>query len=175
MSTIITAVIIVAAIVLIFGLLIATHKNDLKKKAAGLIIRFNEVAFNNNLGFNQTETLNNMIFGIDDLYGKLLIVELTGKDQFQHQIIELDKIMQCTLQKNNRHVFEKGTSGMINEVFVEQVNLLFEFADRREPFELIFYKHIVDHIFELPDLEQKAVKWQELFSIQIKNQLRRIA
>ena len=83
--------------------------------------------------------------------------------------------MHCTLQKNSRHVFDKGTSGMVNEVFVEQVNLLFEFADRREPFELIFYKHIVDHIFELPDLEQKADKWQELISKNIKKQIRQIA
>jgi len=175
MSTIISAVIIVAVIILIFWLLIAVHKNDLKKKAAGLIIRFNEVAYNNNLSVTETETLNDTIFGIDELYSKLLILELTGKNKYQHQIIDLDSVMRCTLQKNNRSVYEKGNSGQISDVFVEQVNLLFEFADNQEPYEFIFYKHIVDHIFELPQLEQKAVKWQSLISKKIKKTLRRIA
>lgn len=175
MSTIITAIIIVAAIIIIFLLLIVTHKNDLKKKAAKLNIRFNEHAFKNNLGFNETETLHNLMFGLDDLYGKLLIVELSGNDEFRHQIIELDNLMGCSLQKNSRNIYEKGTSGKINEVFVEVVSLLFEFTDRREPIELIFYRHIVDHIFELPHLEQKAVKWQALISKKIKTQLKQFA
>ena len=116
-----------------------------------------------------------MVFGMDELYGKLLILESAEKNTYQHQIIDLDEVMRCTLQKNNRSVFEKGASGQISEVFVEQVNLLFEFTDRREPYELVFYKHIVDHIFELPQLEMKAIKWQELISKKIKNPLRRIA
>ncbi|MGB4845344.1 MAG: hypothetical protein WBP16_12835 [Ferruginibacter sp.] len=175
MSTIISAVIIVVAIVLIFWLLIIVHKNDLEKKAAGLIMRFNEAAYNNNLAVTETETLNDMVFGMDVLYGKLLILELTGKNKYQHQIIDLYDVMRCTLQKNNRTVYEKGTSGQISEVFIEKVNLLFEFTDRREPYELVFYRHVVDHIFELPQLEEKAVKWQELISKKIKNPLRRIA
>lgn len=175
MSTIISAVIIIAVLVLIFWLLIAIHKNDLKKKAAGLIIHFNELAYNNNLSITETETLHDMVFGMDELYGKLLILESAEKNTYQHQIIDLDEVMRCTLQKNNRSVFEKGASGQISEVFVEQVNLLFEFTDRREPYELVFYKHIVDHIFELPQLEMKAIKWQELISKKIKNPLRRIA
>jgi len=116
-----------------------------------------------------------MVFGIDELYRKLLILESTGNNKYQHQIIDLDDIMYCTLQKNNRPVYEKGTSGQISEVFVEKVNLLFEFTDRREPYELVFYRHVVDHIFELPQLDQKAGKWQELISTKIKNPLRRIA
>ena len=175
MSTIISAVIIVVAIVLIFWLLIAVHKNDVKKKAAGLIIQFNEVAYNNNLAVTETETLNDMVFGMDELYGKLLILEVTGKNKYQHQIIDLNNVMRCTLQKNSRPVYEKGASGQISDVYVENVNLLFEFTDSRESYELTFYRHIVDHIFELPQLEQKAVKWQELISKKIKNPLRRIA
>ena len=111
MSTIITAIVIVAAIVLIFGLLIATHKNDLKKKDAKLIIRFNENAFKNNLGFTETEKLNNLIFGIDDLYSKLLIVELKGNDEYTHQIIELDNLMRCSLQKNSRNILRFNLVG----------------------------------------------------------------
>lgn len=175
MSTIISAVIIIAVIVLIFWLLIAIHKNDQKKKAAGLIIHFNKLAYNNNLAVTETEILHDMVFGVDELYGKLLILESTGKDKYQHKIIDLDGLMRCTLQKSKQSVFEKGNSGQISEVIVEQVNLLFEFADSREPYELVFYRHIADHIFELSQLEKKALKWQELISKKMKNSLRRIA
>lgn len=175
MSTIISAVIIIAVLVLIFWLLIAVHKNDLKKKAAGLIIRFNEVAYNNNLAITQTETLNDMIFGTDDLNGRLLILETTGKNKYQHQIIDLDNVMQCKLQKNSRPVFENGSSNQISEVLVEQISLLFEFADRREPYEFIFYRNIVDHIYEMSQLEQKAIKWQEKISNKLKKSVKLIA
>lgn len=175
MSTIISAVIIVVSIILIFWLLIAIHKNDLKQKAAALIIRFNEIAFNNNLSFAETETINDIIFGVDELFGKLLILEQLENNKYEHHIIELDSVMRCSLQKNKRSVYEKGNSGQISDVFVEQVNLLFEFTDGRTPYEFIFYKHVVDHIFELPQLEEKAVKWQKLISKKINKPLRRIA
>ncbi|HQW84653.1 MAG TPA: hypothetical protein PK987_09340 [Ferruginibacter sp.] len=175
MSTIISAIIIIAVLVLIFWLLLLIHKNSLQRKAAGLLIHFNEVAYNNNLVVTETELLHNMMFGYDKLYGKFLILETTGKNKYQHQVIDLDEVTDCTLQKIKRPVFDKGKPGKISEVILEQVNLLFEFTNKRKPVELVFYRNVVDYIFELQPLEAKAIKWQELISKQIKKQLRHIA
>lgn len=175
MSTIISAIIIIAVLALIIWLFMAIHKNNQEKKAAGLRIQFNELALKNNLVVTETEIMHDLLFGIDELYGKLLVVETTGKNRYRHRIIELDNVTTCTLQKSNRAVYENGNAGKINEVVVEEVKLLFEFTGKRTPFELVFYRNVIDYIFELPHLETKAIHWQQLISKKIQYQLKRIA
>lgn len=175
MSTIISAAIIIAVLILITWLFIAIHKNNQEKKAAGLRVQFNELAFKNNLVITETEIMHNQLFGIDELYSKMLVVETTGKNRYRHRIVFLDDVIACTLQKNTRAVYENGNTGKITEVIVEQVSLLFEYTDKRKPFELVFYKNDTDYIFELPQLQTKAENWQEHISKKIKNQLRNIA
>ncbi|MBS1754132.1 MAG: hypothetical protein KF741_13865 [Ferruginibacter sp.] len=125
MSTIISAAIIIAVLILITWLFIVIHKNNQEKKAAGLRVQFNELAFKNNLVITDTEIMHNQLFGIDELYSKMLVVKTTGKNRYRHRIVFLDDVIACTLQKNTRAVYEKGNTEKITEVIVEQVSLLF--------------------------------------------------
>lgn len=175
MSTIISAVVIIGLIALIIWLLIYFNNKEQDKKAALCLIRLNKLAIRNNLSLSEIEILKDTLFGIDPLLRKLVILEPDADGAQQHQIIELDSVIRCSLQENNRTVYQKGSSGTVHDIFIEQISLLFEFADKRPSYSLVFYQHIIDHISEMPDLEKKAIKWQEQISQHIKQPLRRIA
>ena len=175
MSTIISAAIIIVVLILIFMLLITLHKKDQKRTTARLLDQFNAHAQKNNLAIAETGILKDSVFGLDDLYNKFLIVQLLDRQQYNYQIIDLNRVKRCSVIKNNRYAHEVESPGKKSEIFVGHISLLFEFNDNEEPVELFFYKHIEDHIFEMKELEQKAVKWQALISKKIKYRLMRIA
>jgi len=107
-----------------------------------------QLANEHRLAVSFTETLKNVIFGIDPQQEKLIILELSGIAAASTTIIDLR-----ALKKENRP-----------EKHLEKIVLSFEFTGDRPPIELIFYEYRYNSLFQMHELEQKADYWSLLIS-----------
>lgn len=175
MSSVITAAIIIGIIILILFILISIHNREKKKKTNALVAHFNQSGVENNFSFSCQEILKNCIIGVDGLKRKLLVLEYGGEEnRKQIHIIDLNKIKNCGLQKTFSTVAE-AEKGKASELYLEKIQLKFEYANHNLPVEVVFYDHIRNHIYEISELEQKAKDWQNILNKIIAPSNRQIA
>lgn len=162
MPSIITAAIIIGIVILILFILISLHNKEKKKKATALIAHFNQSGMENNFSFSCQEVLKNCIIGVDGLQRKLLVLEYgENENHKQIHIVDLNKVKNCELQK----IFSAATQtekGKASEVYLEKIQLKFDYVNHTLPVEVVFYDHISNHIYEISELEQKAKDWQNI-------------
>lgn len=164
MSSIIIAVIIVGIVGLTITILVSIHNKEKKKKTIALVAHFNQSGMENNFTFSCQEVLKNSIVGLDGLQRKLLILEY-GEDEVNKRfhIVDLNKVSNCSLQKT----FSAAPSNdgrKSSDVYLEKIQLRFEYTNHNLPVEVVFYNNISNHIYEIPELEHKAKDWQSILN-----------
>ncbi|HEV8082020.1 MAG TPA: hypothetical protein VGP55_02405 [Chitinophagaceae bacterium] len=175
MLTIISAAIIVSSVILIFKGLIFLHNREEKKTSAALNAYYNEVATKHSLTVLNPEIIKDAILGLNEICDKLLVVKSVETGKYKWHIIDLYNVKSCTVIKDCKSSYSNNPKEKTTERFVDQIYLQFEFIDEEENVEINFYTHILNHISDMPQSEQKARKWEEVISKIIKKKLKRIA
>lgn len=174
-STIISAGIIVVILTALIKVLIYFHNKQKQKVAKEFQDHYRHLLKSNNLSFSTPELLKDVVIGLDELHRKLLILKLVDNDKYDSQVIDLDFVKNCTVRKSNNNIYTNGYEKNKRDGFVEEVVLELEFLDGKDTVEIIFYKHIINHISEMHALEEKAKKWEGIISDVVRSKLRRIA
>lgn len=164
MSSIITAVIIIGIVALTLFILVSIHNKEKKKKKNALVSYFNHYGMTNNFAFSCQEILKNCIIGVDGLQRKLMILEYGENENHKNvHIIDLNKVKNCGFQK----IFSAAAEterGKTSEVYLEKMQLKFDYLNHNLPVQIVFYDHISNHIYEIAELEQKAKDWQNILN-----------
>jgi hypothetical protein len=164
MSSIIIAAIIIGIIAFIIIILTAFHNKQKKKKTSAIVAHFNNTGMENNFSFSCQEILKNCIIGLDGLQRKLLILEFNENEKHKHiHIVDLNKVKHCGLQKIFSTI-ASSDKGKASEVYLEKIQLKFEYTNSNLPVEVIFYDHINNHIYEISEMEHKAKDWQNILN-----------
>ena len=160
MSTILVGALLLSAIALTSGTLVAISNQHTKKRKQKLLTAFSTTGTENGLSFTAQEVLKNKIIGIDGINRKMAVVA-EKENLFQKKIISLHEVKECSLQRNYLHI--PASSGGSEEKFLRNISLLFVFKDVEKPQEeIVFYDQVHNHVFEIQELEQKAKEWRDL-------------
>ena len=163
MSSIIVAAIIIGIVALAIVLLTSIHNKQKKKKTSALVAHFNHSGMENNFSFSCQEILKNCIIGLDGLQRKLLVLEYDENAHKHIHIVDLNKVKNCGLQK----IFSaapQAETGKASEVYLEKIQLKFDYVSHNLPVEVVFYDHISNHVYEISEMERKAKDWQNILN-----------
>jgi hypothetical protein len=104
------------------------------------------------------------------LQRKLLIIE-ENYGRYYWKFIDLEEVQNCTLKKMYNSI---NTGGLIKE-YPRTIVLEFNFKNDKPSFDLAFYENMVNNIYQMPELEEKARKWQAMLSKIIAKQVEQVA
>lgn len=158
MSSLIIAAILLGFVAAICLLLIGIHKKNKQEAMNKLLNQFNQLATENNLRFSSQEILNHLVLGLDGINRKILVVTVEDKN-YRSFLIDMREVKNCSVKK----IFGTIKAGDLKhhklEQYLEKIVLNFELY-REPPVEILFYRNIVNHIYEMQELEQKAKHWE---------------
>lgn len=161
MSTIIVPSILTSSLIVICLLLIAIEKKHLKKKLNTLLLRFSKIGSENDLIFSSQEILVDVILGLDGIKRKLLVFNKV--DPKCYFIIDLLQVVGCSVQKHSINNELNATSSTKKKE-TERIALHFEFMERREPLDVLFYSAMTYSAGSIEEMEQKARDWEIMLS-----------
>ena len=168
MSYIVIAAVVILMIVVISLLPSSINNKHRKKQANELAVRFTELGERNNLSFKNKVGLKHSIIGLDDLRKKLFILTRTD-NKYDLQVIDLKEIINCSiikLYKRSNMVTDKKQR---YEFQIDSIALEIDYANKREPVQIPFYRSGLDHLTEMTGLEQKATNWEIILTKAINN------
>ena len=164
MSTIIVATILVGTVIAICLLLIAIANKQKIKTMNQLLDRFSRLGTTHNLCFSSQEVLNKSVIGIDGIRRKVLVLTQVDDTSFTDRMLDLEEVKSCTLKKHYVNINAGDAKNKRLEAHLETVSLQFGFFDEKDRFEIVFYNHIDNNIYQLPGIEEKANHWQQIFT-----------
>ena len=174
MSDLIIAGILIGIIVSISFLLIYIDKHSKRKRMNHLTNRFSELGSRYQVNFTSQAILKDEILGIDGVQRKLLILNTTDKNEMPHELIDLDELRHCSVKKSYGSINNGDLKNKKLEQYLEKIVLCFEFHMKKPAIEVSFYNHLKNHLFEIPELEQKAKDWESFLSKMLHNTPRKI-
>ncbi len=174
MSTIIVAVIVIAAIVSVSYMLVYINNKSNSKKTKALLDHFHQSGAEHNLSFTGQELLKSCIIGLDGIQRKILFLEQKDKGNYAAHILTLDEVIKCTVHQVYRSI-QVGDSKSRKEEYLEKVVLQFDCINSAPSFEVPFYKQEHNHFYEIEELKQKAKHWEVILSKLIKRPLEKRA
>ena len=174
MSDLIIAGILIGIIVSISFLLIYIDKHSKRKRMNHLTNRFSELGSRYQVNFTSQAILKDEILGIDGVQRKLLILNTTDKNEMPHELIDLDELRHCSVKKLYGSINNGDLKNKKLEQYLEKIVLCFEFHMKKPAIEVSFYNHLKNHLFEIPELEQKAKDWESFLSKMLHNTPRKI-
>ena len=174
MSTIIVALIIVFGVIGISAILIYMHNRDLKNKKEKLVFCLSKIGSQRRLCFTSQEELRNTAIGLDGLQRKLLIAE-ENNGRYDWSIIDLEEVENCSVKKVYDSIDAGGLKRKWVEEYLRTIVLQFNFKNNKASFDLAFYENTVNNIYEMPELEEKARKWQAILSKMVATHAEKIA
>ena len=174
MSSLIVAAILIAFVAvccLLFVFISNKHKN---KAMSDLLNKISEVGTENKLSFSSHEILKDSIIGADGIQRKILFVKKLNFEIYQDYLIDLEEVKSCSVKK----VYGSIKAGKKNEKSLEQylenIFLHFEF-NNKDPFDISFYDHTENNIYQLKEMEFKAKHWERILSKMLKASTKKIA
>ncbi|HEX6846471.1 MAG TPA: hypothetical protein VF144_05810 [Chitinophagaceae bacterium] len=175
MSAIIVAAIIISLVVFICLILISIDNKERKKASTELLNHFSKLGTENKLSFSSQEILETCIIGLDKIQRKLLVLKKIDKAEYDSILLDLNDVKKCT--KRNIYIrINIGTSKKERfEDHIDKIVLDFDFMDNRQPVQILFFEHVTNDIFAMPELEKKANKWEAIVSQITNTGLRKIA
>jgi hypothetical protein len=175
MSIVIIAAILVGAVAALCLLLILIDNKQKRKTRDYLLHRFSQLGTENNLSFSSQEIFKHSIIGLDGLQRKLAILSGTPKGTFHEIIINLDEVKNLSVRKIHRSIPIGDSKNKKTKDYLERIVLAFEFRTDKQPVEISFFHHIDNHIYQFPELEQKAKHWEKILSKMLNAPLKKIA
>lgn len=173
MSAIVVILIVVVSIgatnILVNGIY-KKYKGGAMKK---LLMYFSEEGIRNDLSFSSQQILKDCIIGLDGVNRKFLIAKQQG-DAFHSVIIDLDEIKTCTVKKEYGSIKVGELKNKKLDQYLEKIVLHFEFKNGRDDAEIPFYRPFENEVFEMPELERKAKRWEAIIS-KMRKPIRHIA
>jgi hypothetical protein len=175
MSTVIVAAILILFIATVVLMLIWINNRKRKKTTLALLNQFTGKAMESNLSFSSQEILDEALIGLDGIQRKLLVIKKTGDDKYDTQLIDLKEVRKCSRRKIYQSIkVEDGKkAGLQSEI--EKIVLEFEYFNGRSPTQIIFFEPVNLHILAMPELDEKAKKWEGILSQLISTEQRKTA
>ena len=175
MSTVIVAAILILFIAVVVLMLTWISKRERKNTTLALLNHFTGKAMERNLSFSSQEILDEALIGLDAIQRKLLVIKKTGAEKYDTQLIDLKKARKCSRRKiyKSTKVEDGKQTGLQNEI--EKIVLEFEYIDGRSPTQIIFFEPVNLHLLTIPELDEKAKKWEGILSQLISAEQRKTA
>src|SRR5215203_650682 len=174
MSSLIVAGILIAFVAiccLLFVFINNQHKNKAMSRLLNIIT---EVGSEKNLSFSSHEILKNTIIGADGIQRKILIVKKLNFETYEDFLIDLDEVKSCSVKKTYGSIKAGQANGKNLEQYLQNIFLHFEFHDK-DPFDILFYDHTENNIYQLKEMELKAKQWEMFLSKMLKAPSKKIA
>ena len=172
MSTLLVAAIIVGSLAAICFVLVSIHNKHKREAMNNMLKHFSQLAMENNLNFSSQEVLKNSILGLDGISRKIIVVS-KEEDFYTSLLIDLTEVKNCTVKKIYGTIKVGDLKSNKLEQYLEKIILHFDLIDK-PAVEIVFYKNIHNHIYDLQELEQKAKHWEAILS-KMKMPLKNIA
>jgi hypothetical protein len=173
MSTVLVAAILVGTVIAICLLFITITNKQKARKLNQLLNRFSELGTSHNLAFSSQEVLNNRIIGLDGINRKLLVLTQNDNQSFDDSVVNLDEVKNCTVSKIYSHINYGNVRNVNLEKYLERIVLHFEFTDIKDTVEIVFYSHIDNTIYQIEEMEQKAVYWKQILTKMLKDSIKK--
>lgn len=172
MSTFIVAGILIGSVAAICFLLIHIHNKHNREAMNNLLKHFSNLGTENNLIFSSQEILKHSMLGLDGVRRKILVV--TREDNFYGSfIIDLEQVRNCSVKKIYGTIKAGDLKNQKLDQYLEKIVLHFDLQNKSSV-EIVFYKHLDNHMYEALELEQKAKHWEAILS-KMQTSLKRIA
>jgi hypothetical protein len=175
MSTIIIAAILISVIISICLILVSVNNKARQKTTASLLAHFRKLGTENSLSFSSQEILENGIIGLDGIQRKLLTLKKIGENKYDSLVLDLNVVKTCSKKKIYRSVNIGTEKKEKFENQIDKIVLAFDFIDNRQPIQISFFDPVTNHIFAMPELEQKAKNWETILTKLINKDLKKIA
>jgi hypothetical protein len=120
--------------------------------------------------FSSQEIVNNRVIGLDGTNRKVLILTQIDTASFDHYVVNLDEVKDCTVKKHYGNIRYGGSK----ETYLESVSLHFNFHNKKEPIDMPFYEHIENNIYHAEDFEQRAGHWKEVLTKMLNGSLKKV-
>lgn len=163
MTTIFSAVLIIAIAISVTLVVILLNNFYKQKRANKVLATFNEAAVDFNLSISKMELLGSRIIGLDENNNKMLFIAATKK-KYDGYLVDLDEIKTCTVKKE----YEMSAAVYIKrigvEAFVNRIVLQLDYKNGAQPLHLPFYDKTRDPIYEMKQRAEKAENWRHLLS-----------
>lgn len=164
MSLVSITILLSAAILLCYLLVIAIESRQKRKKMKRLLDYFSRLGSKYNLTFSSQEVLRNCIVGLDGRQRKVLVLSGTNNGPLSEYVIDLNQVSHCSVKKQYGNIEANGLRKRKLEQYLERMSLNFKFLIEKQPANIQFYKQTENHISELPELESRAEKWKIILS-----------
>lgn len=162
MSTIIVAVLLIAAIVIFCVLFMANERKKKAKSINQLLLKFSQLAIRHNLFVSKQEIINDSIIGLDAVNRKLLVVYKKEDDTHQDVIIGLEEVRQITVESITAVIDAGHSKNAGTDQFLEKIVLRFLFNSGKAAYDFPFFTY-KDSVYQLQELKQKAKQWEASF------------
>ena len=175
MSTLIVAGILMAFVAvccLLFVFISNKHKN---KAMSHLLNKISEVGTKHELSFSSHEILKDSIVGADGIHRKILFVKKLNFETYEHYLIDLDEVKSCSVKKTYGSIKAGETNGKNLEQYLQNIFLHFEFNGSKPAFDISFYDHTENNIYQLKEMEFKARHWEIFLSKMLIRATKKIA
>lgn len=130
------------------------------KENVVLATLLNRAEATNNLSFSMTNVLKRLALGLDEEERKLIVAQQANDGSCDWQLIHIDDIRLHYVRKTYKHMNARDLESGILEEYLETITLYIELKNSHRPIELVFYDHIENNIFELPELDPIAKDWE---------------
>ncbi len=142
--------------------------NTIYKKYKGgamkkLLMYFSEEGIRNDLSFSSQLILKDCIIGLDGINRKFLIAKQED-GALSSFLIDLNDIKTCTVKKEYGFIKGGDLRNKTLDQYLDKIVLHFEFKNGKADAEIPFYRPFDNEIFEMPELEQKARRWETIIS-----------
>jgi hypothetical protein len=175
MSTLIVAAILVGIIGAICLVLVFVDKKQKHKRKNRLLQHFSGLASKHNLTFSSQVLLKNTAIGLDGVHRKLLALTVTDDQKFDHQLMDLNHIQTCTVKKIQGTIAGNPIQKRKQEQYLERIILYCELKEQHQPYEILFFNHLHDPLYEAILLEQKAKEWELMIAQMLSRPVKKMA
>ena len=170
------AAIILVAFVVVCCLLFVFINNKRKNKGMNNLLRkVSELGTESKLSFSSQEILKDSIIGADGIQRKILFVKKLNFETYEDYLIDLDEVKSCSVRKVYGSIKAGNKNGKDLGHYLENIFLHFEFHNNKDAFDISFYDHTENNIYQLKEMEFKAKHWEIFLSKMLKASRKRIA
>ena len=125
--------------------------------------RLSIAGFENKTPFSAQEVLADSIISLDEMNRRLVAMIRVGMHQFKRVIVHLNEVQKCSVKKVYGAIHSDDLSGGKLEHHLKKIVLQLEYANK-EQVEIPLYTPKYNSVYRVPEIEQKARKWEARLS-----------
>lgn len=158
-STLLTAAIILGAIIVLIALFIYVVGKGHNKKVAKQSIVFKDAVLKNNLEISEKEEINHYVFAIDKVKHILLYFNFTNNN-IDTTVIDLQKVKSVRVDTEENSIYEeKRGKSVLVEKQVTKVQVEINLEDNQQTQHLLPLYQYVDGVQDIGSVKKRAEHW----------------